>query len=62
MLAQNQGVFMGIKKVTDDYIEFDTGDTLRSYHMPACCEDNYAALRSAGTFYAVERAAYSRLA
>lgn len=45
MLAQNQGVFMRIKKVTDDYIEFDTGDTLRSYHMPACCEDNYAAFK-----------------
>lgn len=45
MLTQNQGVFMRIKKVTDDYIEFDTGDTLRSYHMPACCEDNYAAFK-----------------
>lgn len=45
MLTQNQGVFMRIKKVTDDYIEFDTGDTLRSYHMPACCEDNYTAFK-----------------
>lgn len=45
MLAQNQGVFMRIKKVTDGYIEFDTGDTLYSYHMPACCEYNYAAFK-----------------
>lgn len=45
MLAQNQGVFMRIKKVTDGYIEFNTGDTLYSYHMPACCEYNYAAFK-----------------
>lgn len=53
---------MRIKKVTDDYIEFDTGDTLRSYHMPACCEDNYAAFNECWNVYADERVTYSRLA
>lgn len=36
---------MRIKRVTDDYIEFDTGDILRSWHESACCEDNYAAFK-----------------
>ena len=36
---------MRIKMVTDDYIEFDTGDMIWSCHEPTCCEDNYAAFK-----------------
>lgn len=33
---------MRIKRVTDACIEFDTGDILRSWHRPVCCEENFA--------------------
>lgn len=33
---------MKIKKVTEDFIEFDNGSKITFDHIQECCENNYA--------------------
>lgn len=41
---------MKIKKVTDEYIEFDNGDKITYDHERDCCETNYADFEQIETF------------